>query len=355
MKKVVLFAALASNFAFAEPVVTPYVTNGEDATLEDYKDYLVGLTVEGTAMCGGALINGKWILTAKHCTPIWYQNNGNLDATIRVYQGIGAYEYDELVYEAPAVSYREWNIADQHAYREEISQFVIAPMMREVLRVSELTNYTEEFWNYGETELYDDIVLIELAESIPHKDTISLPIPKVLESGYMPETWEELEQSLNPQFEETFTFMGWGLDRENDSEPDVLQKVDLKIKEPELWVNCRFTIIDDDFELTNFDCTHDMDNPDYDGLYKAAYYKITGDAFITTRGVIDYTGTGPGDSGTGLIGEDGKLYGLVSRGDSVPAEGEYRTFFASTLWYADWFKSQIDGLSTPSKFEQIES
>ncbi|MCQ1061079.1 trypsin-like serine protease [Photobacterium sp. ZSDE20] len=357
MKKLLPLTALATSMAFANAAeITPFVTGGSDATQEDYKDYLVGFTVDGVATCGGALINGKWILTAKHCTPIWYQTNGDLNATVRVYQGLAAYDSEDLVYEGPAVSYREWNIADQHAYREDVSKYVVAPILRELLKVDELDNYIEKFFNFGESELYDDVVLIELSESIAHNDTVSLPTPKILSEDFMPQTWEEFKASLNHDAGDEFTFMGWGLDREDGSTPETLQKVKLTVKAPELDVDCYITTnIYDEWEGTQHECDFDINDPEHSYDRISATYTIIADAFTTTRGVGAYTGTGPGDSGTGLFGPNGELYGVVSRGDIVPDDdGEYRTMFASTLWYAQWFKEQINGLSTPSKLSAIE-
>lgn len=68
----------------------------------EYRDNVVQV-VYGPSSCGGLLLDGDLILTARHCTPDWNETTewtyGN---SVKIFQGVEAQASENLVYEGQA-------------------------------------------------------------------------------------------------------------------------------------------------------------------------------------------------------------------------------------------------------------
>ncbi len=344
--------ALLPSLALAQP--NTFVTGGVDATIDDYKDYMVAFDIGWGTKCGGTLINGKWILTARHCTPLWPDNNFTPTTRLKVYQGLSYYDEDDVVFNGAAVKYHEWSFQAHHDYRDEVINNKVAPLVRDIMRTDDFSHLTEIVFHGSMSETLHDIVLIELPIAIEHEDSVIFERPEVLNDNFAPTTLVELEAGLGVDVDRTFTFMGWGIDMENSQLPSQLQKYQALTTRRPLYLDCKITGITTEGAQIEGGCHLDTHTPEY--RFNSLFLVLTSDFDVATTGVLPHTSIGQGDSGTGLYADDNTIYGVSSRVSRAPdAEGNYRSSFNATQWYSNWFAQTLNGLSTASALIQVET
>lgn len=350
MRTKLLLLIIFSGNTYASPET--FISGGEPVAPGDYRDYHVAIELPQGTTCGGTLINGKWILTAKHCTPLWPDNDLPLDSEIRVHQGIGFYDPDELVFEGIALNYYELGPEDQHELRTNFIKDVSDTITDSLINLDELTFYTESSF-VPDGYLEDDLALIELSSTIPQKDIAVLSIAEAFSENFAPNSWSEFEQSLHFELGKVVTFMGWGIDYENNNQkPDQLKKVELKLTRQEFYIECSTTSYNETMERLTLP-TCDWTEHENEFTPTSASVRTYGYGAFRTHGLLELTGTAPGDSGSPLTSDKDELYGVVSRGTWQPDGDSYRSSFASIQWYTNWIAEQIESLTAPTALFSI--
>ncbi|KAJ1521906.1 hypothetical protein ONE63_002242 [Megalurothrips usitatus] len=168
-----VLSALAGCLAAPVDDIDPQIVGGHDADISQYP-WQVSFRARGSHICGGAILNKYWILTAAHCVKASVVTSARV---VTIYVGSSDVNYGGQVYQAEA-------IAAHPRYNKRTTQ--------------------------------NDVGLVRLSRPIQFSDTVK---PTTL-----------VAQGHEVTVNETLTVTGWGVEHEQDYDiPSTLQAVDIPV------------------------------------------------------------------------------------------------------------------------------
>lgn len=326
-------------------------SGGTDVSESDYNDSLVHIVVNDSTFCGGTLINGNWILTAKHCTPLYFDSDDN-EGTVKVYQGTKT--LSNLVYDGDAVFYSDIDdndvLEDAEAYYEDNVEEKLTSIEYSYSKGSE--SGTPGLY-YQTKSMTNDIALINISSSIAYKSTAELVKFDNYSSDEVPESLAAENSIQNYQIGTSFTYRGWGKTSDEEDFPETMQEINLILKDSVVNVECSYWFTYDDESSISQDCGDTSLESDESVKYGISYTRVKVAGSVVMSGENSEEGAQSGDSGTGLFDDDGALVGLIYEVYS-DSEG-YSNNIVTFDFYLDWIASKVSSLNAPKLLELSES
>ncbi|MBD0788232.1 trypsin-like serine protease [Vibrio sp. Y2-5] len=363
------------------------VENGTAVTESQYDamNYFVNIVTD-KGSCGGQLIAGQWILTARHCTSSW-DADGSGDKsddlatdgdtiTIKVYQGVGGYVgyYDgnsRLVYdgdgqiytmggqtEALSVIETLWNNSGIEA---ALSSIFLEGNMSDGSLVETAYTYDNVDVNFSDID-DSDLALIKLDDAIAYKTTLKLGLISDFEQLFsvFPSSMAGIVDWTNTQTmntDQTFTYYGWGKTA-NNTTPSEMRYGTQTVKMLPMDVSCTYWV---SFKIVNesdgtyttddsnkYDCTQDAYNTfTSNSTFHSYFPELSVD--INTYMEAEGDDALSGDSGTALM-IDNTMYGVTSS-TAFGLSSNYQSLESQM----SFILGKIDGLNVPTKMEFLNS
>ncbi|ANO35626.1 hypothetical protein A6E01_20665 (plasmid) [Vibrio breoganii] len=326
------------------------VFNGSETPKGDYENHIVRFMAKGDngvqyKNCGGMLVGGKYLLTAKHCV------DGYSVPDLIVYQGIDRYSPDAQ-YERTATLVH----ARTHEAGFEWFNYVEKTFVNEIWP-RYLSSFAGDVGDYGSGEYWleslegsrryldsrpddqkdnpmhnghsgSDFAMMVLDEPIPHHSGVIVKPLVNLDTG---------ERFLNPG--ESFTFYGWG----GTSYGGVSGPSATTLMQAEFQLYREYPLTqarDSDYgNLRGPLCSAESDGCRFK---PSAKYDVIG---IDTG--LGIPGTGSGDSGSPLIAGD-YYFGSLFGSDNEPTDGAWIAHFNSIGWMMPSIVRAIDSVVYPS-------
>ncbi len=303
------------------------IRHGEDVTADEYMDFQVQISTSA-GYCGGTLLGGKYILTARHCTPLW-DDKFATDTTghIDVWQGIEFHTDDNLAYSGQASFTRielqelKDNVRNQYEYyikpeldryQDESGEMVLA----NAYHFTDLADDTSNDLDVAVIALNGVIQQQHVGALIPFSDFEGVTL------NHPSEVYEHFLHSIGSHL----TIRGWGLD-ENGAQPSIMQKGSVELMFADInplrvdWEEVGIGYWDIHFNTTPY---------------------LTADA-VTNQAINE------GDSGTGIYDEDGRVFALFNSSTGVSTESKYHTFTG----YFDWLLRTVNALNAPTAIIEL--
>ena len=332
-------------------------SGGTDVPEEDYVNTLVQIkTDEGT--CGATLIAGNWLLTAKHCTPLYDTDDLTTTGTIRIWQGVEMRKTDDRVYYGDATFYSGLTEEDQELlledryYNENIAEAV------ESLRYTYDPNDNgyDKFNPYLFGKSLDDVALVKLESSIAYTTTYKVA-ETYGEFATSYDSWADLN-AVNAYPEGTsLTFRGWGTaGNSGEDDPDVMQAITVNVTQPSVLLDCtlRYWNAEEGTITKASDCDdHSLEDDDaYSSSTTTLYVHMTN--YLKTDGDASNEAAQSGDSGTGLIDENNTIVGLLTSTGNYTDTDNYTNSFSTVDAHYDWILETVNRLNVPDVVNYAE-
>ena len=292
----------------------------------DYQDNIVQVQY-GVSRCGGLLVNGKYIITARHCTPLW--DSWNYGGTLKVFQGINLGE--NLVFEGNETEVFAIDNDQRHINAEQYLHENWQPSLQRIEDEANETfngkttlsiNNWLERWD--EPNDLNDLVIIKLPSPIAHSSNSAFVLTNNIDKA-LDVPWQEYKQAFN-RYSDNYKFMyqGWGKNAYG-FDPYRMKSHDLTLNRTQL-------------ELLEARIKEDF------GFQRLYMYFNTQLSFFRTcdsEALINN-----GDSGTPVFDQDGYAVGFSSRisGSSCGQAAD----FSGHLAFLELYKHTINGITYPT-------
>lgn len=322
---------------YAKCKITNPANNFHWVSDSDYKDNVVQV-VYGPSTCGGLLIDGDLVLTARHCTPEW--NEGGAWAwgnEVKIYQSTIYQDPDGLVYEGVAdVVY-----GDTTQRAEDAIDYLSENWAPTVNSVS------EEFESRSPNNLGDsgliadvysslrsssasninDMAIIKLTSPVKHSSSSALIIQDNLDKN-LTATAETYANLVMQPKDTTYNYQGWGLNAYGVT-PEKMKSWELKHSES--LINYSWKTIDI--------------------LGKNALVQFFANSSMEFMETCDSESLiNSGDSGTPLFDSNENVVGFASRISG--GVGCFKTEWSANLKNNEFYKTEINRLITPSELSK---
>lgn len=301
---------------------------------DDYRDNVVQV-VYGASTCGGLLVDGDLILTARHCTPDWNEETPwEFGSTVKVYQGVESQASSNLVYEGEAeivVRDTDQRVEDGINYLKDNWEPTVDSVVNDWLN-RDAENYAKvdfEGRYYSDmrafnTSYLNDVALIKLPREIAHSSNNAFVVVDNLDRT-LDATYETYASLVNPSSATTFSYQGWGKNAYGVT-PESMKKWELSFYKSQVMAN--EPTFEGPIMFFNFDT-------DINFLQSC-----------DTESLIN-----SGDSGTPLFSQENYNVGIASRiwGGACGFAADWSGHLTNYEFYLD----SINRLVAPSGFESI--
>ncbi|EMC9392931.1 trypsin-like serine protease [Vibrio parahaemolyticus] len=292
----------------------------------EYQDNIVQVQY-GESRCGGLLVNGAFIVTARHCTPAW--DEWNYGATLQLFQGTGLRE--NLVYEGEAQIFTIDN--DQRLLNAE--NYLIENWNPSIQKIADTVNAEhgehttldiQEWisdWPSQSADL-NDVAILKIPTLINHQSNNAFVFTNNLDPE-LDVAWEDYRNAFNAYPDNyKFSYQGWGKNAYG-FDPYRMKKTDL-------------TLFETQFELVTAEMHETL------GMNWLYMFFNADSSFFRTcdeEALIN-----SGDSGTPVFDQDGYTVGFTSRisGHTCGQSAD----FSSHLAFLELYKNAINALTAPT-------
>lgn len=303
---------------------------------EDYSDNIVQV-VYGESTCGGLLVNGSYVITARHCTPQWNEGSdwqhGNI---LKLYQGIGSQDKNALVFSGVAevlMRDSDQRVVDGINYLKDNWQPIAEQVEQEFLSRSPnngvwdqsiSTVYENIASRHSSTDL-NDIAIIKLPKTVNHNSSSSFHLVDVFDINKN-HTIENYNLLTQQPANTTFTYQGWGKNAYGAT-PSKMKAWDITFSRGQMKGEFN---VDDTFD------------PFLTMIFSSEFNFIE---TCDSESLVNF-----GDSGTPLINGNNQVIGFASRISGC--ENGFRAEWSSHLPNFEFFKQTIDDLIAPTSLKE---
>lgn len=303
----------------------------------EYRDNVVQV-VYGPSTCGGLLLDGDLILTARHCTPDWNETTewtyGN---SVKIFQGIEAQANKNLVFEGQAeiiVRDTDQRVEDGIDFLTENWVPIVDSMLENWRQIdgnaAGAMDYDDLYFNglrSRNTSQLNDVAIIKLPVTLAHSKSNALITLDNLDSS-INTSYDQYDTLVTPPVGTKFIYQGWGKNAYGVT-PEQMKEWELSFNQGQV----------------------DMFDPSFGELLGNRYiylsFNLDNNFF---KSCDEQALINEGDSGTPLFSQDDYMLGVASR-----ISGESCGFSASwsaNLTNYEFYKTSINRLVAPSELRQ---
>lgn len=315
--------------------ITNPANNFDWVSKQNYKDNIVQVKY-GASNCGGLLIAGKYILTARHCTPKW--ESWNFGNNVNIYQSVGVGEH--LIFSGEP----EIHIIDNDTRIIDAESRLFADWQPPLTRIETAANQSDSLdnatflnintwiahWKNSPNDT-NDLAILKLPNAVDHSFNDALVLTNNVNSDLSVSfaDWENYKSMFNVYPKNyQFNFFGWGRNAFGiDPESMKYQKLTLSKTQLE----------QEKAEIKTYSSGRK-------GLYM--FFNASPSFWSTcdSEALIN-----SGDSGTPVFDQNNFVAGITSRisGADCGQVAEFTSF----LGFESLFKSAIGELAYPSKID----
>ncbi len=303
----------------------------------EYRDNVVQV-VYSDSTCGGLLIDGRFILTARHCTPL-YTENGNWEQgdVLEVYQGIKTQAAESLVFKGtPEVFMHDTtqrvedgiNYLQKHWAHipDEIEAEWLSRDSKNISAGDPQADTYSTIRSIHSASSLNDVAIIKLPISIEHSSSNSFALVDNFDIN-SPVTMDNYSTLVSKPIGTQYNYQGWGQNAYGAT-PEKMKKWSLTHSKGQL-----------DGTFSTFASLDKFD------LLQSFESDVNFFDTCDSESLINF-----GDSGTPLFDQEDNVVGIASR--ITGCDNGFSAEWSTHLANYEFYKSVINGLTAPTLLKE---